>query len=79
MINDFKEIIREDIPYEFNELRIIDKYKDRLQLIAKGETLPPYEILIHPTSNCNLKCAWCIGQNIEQNNNKIKNYLGEDN
>ncbi|RKA27965.1 Anaerobic sulfatase-maturating enzyme [Listeria monocytogenes] len=79
MINDFKETIREDIPYEFNELRIIDKYKDRLQLIEKGETLPPYEILIHPTSNCNLRCAWCIGQNIEQNNNKIKNYLGEDN
>lgn len=29
-----------------------------------GTVLPPYEVLIHPSSTCNLRCQWCIGDHV---------------
>ncbi|MEM5666304.1 hypothetical protein AAHB94_31940 [Bacillus toyonensis] len=60
-----KQMIRNDIPHEFNEMKILMEHRKRLELILQGEVLPPYEVLIHPTATCNLSCKWCIGQNVD--------------
>ncbi|WP_030592986.1 radical SAM protein [Streptomyces anulatus] len=31
---------------------------------VEGQVLPPYEVLIHPSSGCNLRCQWCIGDHV---------------
>lgn len=56
--------IRYDIPEMFNEFYLIDKEHERIFGKYKEGVLPPYEVLIHSSSECNLKCKWCIGQNI---------------
>ncbi|MFI6488428.1 hypothetical protein [Streptomyces sp. NPDC050564] len=32
--------------------------------VVQGAFVPPYEVLIHPSSGCNLRCAWCIGNHV---------------
>lgn len=57
--------IRLDIPGNFNEISILKKYLDRFNhALNDGGILPPYEVIIHPSSQCNFRCEWCIGRNI---------------
>lgn len=69
-------IIRKDIPMEFNELKLLRYEKERVDCLKQGIVVPPLEVLIHPTAMCNLRCSWCIGQNItEDKNDPINNLL----
>lgn len=63
--NPLLEYVRKDIPGVFNEIDILKKHKARLShALNPGKILPPYEILIHPSGSCNLRCSWCIGGRI---------------
>lgn len=56
---------REDIPGIFNEAFIFKTQLERFKLSLNSDVIvPPYEVLIHPSGICNLKCQWCIGANI---------------
>ncbi|WP_083294732.1 radical SAM protein [Burkholderia plantarii] len=55
-------LFRSDIPHKFNELSAIKKYWLRVLADSQGIIVPPYEVLIHPSSVCNLRCDWCIGE-----------------
>lgn len=67
--------IREDIPGRFNELYLIKKEWARIVNILQGKTIPPYEVIIHPSSTCNLSCAWCIGNNVPIEDSTSSNSL----
>ena len=54
--------IRYVIPLEFNEILVLKKHFSRIINLFNKNILPPYEILIHPSSLCNLNCKWCIGE-----------------
>lgn len=62
--------VRYDIPLEFNEILVLKKHFSRIINIFNNNILPPYEILIHPSSVCNLNCKWCIGGVVSSKNNK---------
>ena len=64
LANPFTQLIRHDIPGRFNEVDLLKKQWARIQNALNGNILPPYEILIHPSSACNLCCAWCIGDHV---------------
>lgn len=68
--NELLKYVREDIPLEFNEIFVLQKHFSRIINIFEGNILPPYEILIHPSSICNLNCKWCIGGVVSSKNNK---------
>lgn len=73
--NNYENYIRTDIPSEFNELSIIKNNFNRLMLNLEGKIVPPYEVLIHVTSSCNLSCRWCIGKNLENTYSLVENRL----
>jgi len=52
---------RLDIPGRFSEIDVIRREWLRLLAVLEGQIVPPYEVLIHPSSTCNLRCEWCIG------------------
>lgn len=56
--------IRNDIPARFNEYNALDKHWLRYAATLQGLVVPPYEVLIHPSSSCNLRCGWCIGEHV---------------
>ena len=57
--------IRTDLPGRFNEFDLLRKHRARiLRVLQTDEILPPYEVLIHPSSVCNQQCEWCIGGRI---------------
>ena len=68
--NEILKYLREDIPLEFNEILVLKKHFSRIINIFEGNILPPYEILIHPSSICNLNCKWCICGVVSSKNNK---------
>ena len=43
-----------------------------LDAFIRGESVPPFEIEIQPSSKCNLKCRWCLGEEV-QAQNKVLN------
>lgn len=53
--------VRRDIPGRFNEIDVIRQHWPRFLAALEGCVVPPYEVLIHPSSTCNLRCEWCIG------------------
>lgn len=57
-------LYRSDLPENFNEFDMLRNHKIRIQKMFENDKLPPYEIIIHPTCICNLRCKWCIGQNV---------------
>lgn len=57
-------MIRTDIPKRFNEYDALDKHWLRYSATLQGTVVPPYEVLIHPSSSCNLRCSWCIGEHV---------------
>jgi MoaA/NifB/PqqE/SkfB family radical SAM enzyme len=64
-------LLRPDIPGKFNELDALEKQWLRYIGGIQGNILPPYEVLIHPSSSCNLRCAWCIGEHVPSNGNDL--------
>ena len=46
--------VRYDLPDRFSELDFFKRNFSRIINIYEGNILPPYEILIHPSSFCNL-------------------------
>ncbi len=68
--DDLKKYVREDIPLMFNEINVLKKHFSRVINVYEGNILPPYEILIHPSSVCNLNCKWCIGGFVSSKKNK---------
>jgi len=65
--------IRADIPGIFNEAFIFKKHLDRFNYAFNSNIiLPPYEVLIHPSRQCNLRCEWCIGKNVFGEKRKTK-------
>lgn len=56
--------VRADLPGRFSELDVLQSHWSRWTATLAGEVLPPYEVLIHPSSSCNLRCAWCIGDHV---------------
>ena len=73
------DIFRADIPKKFNETSILLEHKERFLLSETHNDIPPYEILIHPTSLCNLNCEWCIGKNLTGETLIAKNKLSKGN
>jgi len=65
--NPLVKYIRRDLPGIFNEASIFRDYLDRYFALDADMILPPYEVLIHPSSVCNLRCAWCIGGQVAKN------------
>lgn len=63
-VNPLLERFRVDLPGRFNEADVLDKQWHRLEALLQGKIVPPYEVLIHPSSECNLACAWCIGDHV---------------
>jgi sulfatase maturation enzyme AslB (radical SAM superfamily) len=59
-----QSLIRNDLPGYFNEAYNLYKRKELILCNLNGITVPPYEVLIHPSSYCNLTCQWCIGEHI---------------
>lgn len=64
--------VRYDLPDRFSELDFFKRNFSRIINIYEGNILPPYEILIHPSSFCNLSCKWCIGAYVSRDKNKEK-------
>lgn len=62
--NKLRCVVREDLPGRFNELDFLKRNLSRVINIFDGNMLPPYEILIHTSSVCNLYCKWCIGNHV---------------
>ncbi|MFI7298579.1 hypothetical protein [Streptomyces sp. NPDC050121] len=56
--------VRNDLPCRFNELDVLRRHWARFAAVSQGSVVPPYEVLIHPSSGCNLRCAWCIGDHV---------------
>lgn len=78
MYNELDDFVREDLPMQFNEFNLLKKHFSRIVNLFEGKILPPYEILIHPSSLCNLNCEWCIGSfvaNKKKSNELLKNNL----
>jgi MoaA/NifB/PqqE/SkfB family radical SAM enzyme len=56
--------LRTDLPGRFNEVDALKRHWPRFAALMAGAILPPFEVLIHPSSACNLMCAWCIGDHV---------------
>jgi MoaA/NifB/PqqE/SkfB family radical SAM enzyme len=59
-----RQYVRSDIPGRFNELDVLRRQWPLFAATLSGEVLPPYEVLVHPSSGCNLRCEWCIGDHV---------------
>ncbi|MGG7445976.1 SPASM domain-containing protein [Kosakonia oryzendophytica] len=63
-MQNLQSLIRNDLPGNFNEAYNLYKRKELILCNLNGIVVPPYEVLIHPSSYCNLTCQWCIGEHI---------------
>lgn len=78
--NELKEVVRMDIPERFSEFGFLKRNFSRILNTFDGNILPPYEILIHTSSICNLYCKWCIGNHVadkQSKNGLIANNLND--
>lgn len=72
MYEELDSFVRDDLPNRFNEFDLLKTHFSRIINIFEGRILPPYEILIHPSSVCNLNCEWCIGSFVANKKNSHK-------
>lgn len=63
-VNPLRAFVRADLPGRFNELDVLRRQWPRFSATLDGAIVPPYEVLIHPSSRCNLRCSWCIGDHV---------------
>lgn len=68
--NELKNVVRTDLPGRFNELDFLKRNWSRVLNVFDGNIMPPYEILIHTSSVCNLYCKWCIGNHVANKQSK---------
>ncbi|GAA4942982.1 hypothetical protein GCM10023224_26970 [Streptomonospora halophila] len=62
--NPLSSHVRPDLPGRFNELDVLRRQWDSFAATEEGQIVPPFEVLIHPSSGCNLRCDWCIGDHV---------------
>ena len=62
--NPLRSLVRPDLPGRFNELDVLRRHWPLFSATLDGTVVPPYEVLIHPSSRCNLRCSWCIGDHV---------------
>ncbi len=62
--NPLSSHVRPDLPGRFNELDVLRRQWGRFASTVEGQVVPPFEVLIHPSSGCNLRCDWCIGDHV---------------
>ncbi len=62
--NPLLELVRDDLEGRFNEVDVLRRQWDRIRVGSEGNIVPPFEVLIHPSSACNLLCSWCIGDHV---------------
>ena len=70
-IVEIRKNVRTDLPERFSELDFFQKNFSRIVNLFDGNVMPPYEVLIHPCSYCNLSCKWCIGSYVANNKEKL--------
>lgn len=70
-IAEIRKNVRTDLPERFSELDFFQKNFSRIVNLFEGNVMPPYEVLIHPCSYCNLSCKWCIGSYVANNKEKL--------
>lgn len=68
--NELRKVIRNDLPGRFCELDFLKRNWSRILNTFDGNIMPPYEILIHTSSICNLYCKWCIGNHVANKQSK---------
>ncbi|MGH3568385.1 MAG: hypothetical protein ACRDRH_20620 [Pseudonocardia sp.] len=56
--------VRTDLAGRFNELDVLRRQWPLFAATVEDQVLPPYEVLVHPSSGCNLRCQWCIGDHV---------------
>ena len=66
MENKLEKSFKKGIPLEFSEFGMLKEQISRIINVFDNNMLPPYEILIHPSSICNLNCKWCIGSYVSR-------------
>jgi MoaA/NifB/PqqE/SkfB family radical SAM enzyme len=71
----FNEFLNRGEPPNDYERQLIKNHKERIISILKGDIIPPYEVEIQPSSNCNLKCEHCFGKALTCK--KLENKIGE--
>ena len=69
-MNKLDQVYGNDLPGRFNEMEMLDRHFSRILNEFNGNILPPYEILIHTSSICNLNCKWYIGAYVSSKENK---------
>lgn len=63
-VSSLRGSFRPDLPGRFNELDVLRREWPLFAASVAGQVLPPYEVLVHPSSGCNLRCQWCIGDHV---------------
>ena len=51
------------------ERLLVTQKRQYLYAFIDGKPFPPFEVEIQMSSKCNLKCSWCIGDEVQSNNN----------
>jgi MoaA/NifB/PqqE/SkfB family radical SAM enzyme len=46
--------------------QLMTEHFDRVEAILEGKVVPPYEIEIQPSANCNLRCKHCLGRDFSK-------------
>ena len=52
---------RGEAPFKYEESLLLNNFQSVAEIV-KGEYAPPPEIEILPTTKCNLRCSFCLGQ-----------------
>jgi molybdenum cofactor biosynthesis enzyme MoaA len=68
-------ISRSDKPFDY-EKQLFNEHFDHVLSTLNGESPPPYEIEIQPTSVCNLRCKHCFGTALTSN--RIEDKMGKE-
>lgn len=58
-------------PFNYERYLLVEKGK-YLDAFINDEPFPPFEIEIQMSSNCNLSCRWCIGNEVQDSKNVLK-------
>ena len=67
-------------PFNYERYLLVDKAK-HLDAFIAGKPCPPFEVEIQISSKCNLQCAWCIGDEVQQRKQvlRLQDNITEDN
>jgi len=57
-------------PYDY-EKRLLEENWERVFAVLNGINIPPYELEIQPSSNCDAHCNFCFARNSQRLENKL--------